>query len=236
MVAFSDTWGATSRLKHGKPNLVLTIDKIDERIAQESFPQAKVLVVGDWINTPIQNPRNIWAKNKFSLFIAGQNPATLGEFVKVALERIESAKDWQVCFTAHPKYKNAPEIVAAMEYFEQSEVTLVVPGEASGDDLASTADVTISGFSGALRVAVLASKSAVSVETDLCITQMERSTGLRKYPLIETGCCKGTSERFTLEGLLRAGTHLDLCRHYKESVWLHRMNDAVGEIITLAGS
>lgn len=231
VVAFSDTWGTTSRFKVGKPNLVLTMDESDRRLARERFPQAKVLVVGDWINKPVENPISSWAVGKHSLFIAGQNPATLREFVDTALGLMENKSNWQVVFTAHPKYKGAPEMEAAIGCLRQSGVILVEPGEASGDDLASTADVTVSSFSGALRVTVLSSKVAVSVETSPCIIQMEKSTGLRRYPLVTAGCCKGTTEHFTLEELLRTQTHLVACERYRKSIWPHRLDEAVSAIL-----
>ncbi len=232
VVAYSDIWGSASRIKSGKPDLVLTIDCLDLEMVHAMFPNARVTVVGDWVNGPISEPNNPWSANKKTAFIAGQNPLMHMELIKSMLCRINDKSSWEVAFREHPKWIGSQEAAGARSFL--SSHVSVINTNVTSDELATTADVTISCFSGALRVAVLASKLGISVETPKTIGCMVSSIGLSTYPLVKFGCCYGTSADFTLEDLLLKGAHRESCASYRNSVWPHRMGLAIQEIVELS--
>lgn len=232
VVSFSDTWGATSRLKLGKPDMVLTIDNIDNSITKGYFPTAQIITVGDWINSPIENPPTIGDPDLHLLFIAGQNPATIEEFVRVSLGLMMEPNSWQVVFKPHPKYADAPETKRAETLLDQSKVKLIKTS-ASSDEVAAVADITVSGFSGILRVAALNGKTGVSIETKACMEQMKKSTGLLSYPLVQIGACTSSNEIQSLEDLLMRHQHLTTCSAYRHSIWPHKLDEAVQAILAL---
>lgn len=241
VVAFSDTWGATSRMKLGVPNLILTMDDLDAKTAERHFPASRIVPVGDWMTKPVAIPRSPWTPGMKSIFIAGQNPATIKDFVVETLAQIDSRKsEWEVAFRPHPKYKGAPETLGALELLRKSGVKIIENDEVSGDELAATADITVSSFSGVLRVSALAGKVAVSVQTPNCIAQMEKSTALRTYPLVELGVCVKLDAGSLIDfgDLLREENEVRARRKkvgkYRESILPHPER-AIQEILRLMG-
>ncbi len=239
VVAFSDTWGATSRMKLGEPNLILTVDALDAKISEGHFPTSRVVPVGDWLTKPVTSLRSPWTTGTKSIFIAGQNPATTKDFVLETLGQIGNRKsDWEVAFRPHPKYKDAPGTLEVLELLRKSRVKLLERGEVSGDELAATAHITVSSFSRALRVACLYGKVAVSVQTPNCIAQMEKSTGLKTYPLVELGLClKIPDQRTSFADLFRAEVDAEVrmtrSKRYSSSI-LPNLGLAISEILALA--
>jgi hypothetical protein len=235
VVALSDTWGASSRMVNGTPNTMITMDDIDQGIASMRFPDARVVSVGDWTTSQLLvSPQDIWgAGHKRTMFIAGQNPATIGDFVTESLRMIHGLEaGWIIAFRPHPKYLRAPEIIEANLLLTKSGVALLDNTSATGDELAATADVTVSGFSGVLRTAALHGKMAVSVDTDPCLVQMLKSTKLRTYPLVDIGACSKSS---AIDKLVWSGDFIPFTGqvNYRESICPANLNLAVSTIIGL---
>jgi len=211
VAAFSDVWGALSRLELVVPDIAFVIDDVAARL--ESGRAKRFVTVGDIASLTAQNATaNILHAERMRVFrdagihtvlVVGDSNEMVEDICRIAAESIRASDNPKrylvIPRLVHPKFANDPNVSAIVGRCLRSFSGIVVdhftePDRASTDWLATQATITVATFSTPLRTALHAGRIAASVYTKLCLDSMEAETKNRGFPLVQAGVIDSLKE------------------------------------------
>lgn len=203
LVLFEDWWG-NHVFCRGRPDLVLSVDKLGAQFARRNTG-AKAVVVGNRAVTsarklavPASVVRRIeQLKKRFGTVIyfagGGTETADTIAFLKRCLDR--TPPPWVVVPGFHPSFVDlpAPNGVSYGDVWRNllKEVSgsVVYVDARPGEVLAKTADVTVANWSTALTVAAASGKQAIGFMTEGERAAYHKERNLEEFPLVTMGLC-----------------------------------------------
>lgn len=177
IIIFPDTWCKTTERISVVPEIILCIDEINAKININGF--SKTEVVGD-----ILTPNLKLEKMNKCIFVALQSEEASKAMVTV-LQNFEQLPSYKVFVRSHPKYAGqnwTKEIIKQI-----SEISNFGKEDIPSKVLEENCEITISTFSGSLKVSSFNGKQAVSAISPEAKKGMLNSTGLKYFPLVKYG-------------------------------------------------
>lgn len=206
-VALEDFHGGHRRLRSNAPHALVVQDRYAEQLARDSYGQAVQVIRGGtsaiWqgevdgeLKKQIQNIRLTCAGGSgctIALFVSG---STLDDLA-LAIASVKMTKNCALIPRFHPKVAKSicPRTHVSFEQtwramLDESGVAHEFVGlgvKDETDQLASLADVTLSGFSLVLNVAAKFGKVAGSLRTAETLASLKEQVGLTDVPLVMMG-------------------------------------------------
>ncbi|MFY9462469.1 MAG: hypothetical protein WAP51_04690, partial [Candidatus Sungiibacteriota bacterium] len=201
VVWLNDFWGGSAR-NNARPDMIFTIDHIDEKIVKENprFAKVWVSISGNLALNALENfsaPEDVARRmnelKKPVILLAGGGASTTS-VIEILVESLRMTPgDWTLVPRLHPKHakRQGPDGRTYGEIWngllaEFGERVVEIPTD-NADAIAMLADITVSPFSTLLLPSVVAKKIPVSVRTPEMVKDLEAQTGLTHYPLVEAG-------------------------------------------------
>lgn len=201
VVWLNDFWGGSTR-NNARPDLIFTIDHIDEKIVKKNprFEKVRVSISGNLALNTLENfsaPEDVAKRmnelKKPVILLAGGGVSTTSVIEILVNSLRMTPGDWTLIPRLHPKHakRQGPDGRTYGETWngllaEFGERVAEVPTD-NADAVAMLADITVSPFSTLLLPSVVAKKLPVSVRTPEMIKDLKAQTGLERYPLAEVG-------------------------------------------------
>ena len=201
VVWLNDFWGGSTR-NNARPDMIFTIDHIDEKIVKENprFEKGRVSTSGNLALNALENfsaPEDIARRmnelKKPVILLAGGGASTTS-VIEILVESLRMTPgDWTLVPWLHPKHakRQGPDGRTYGELWngllaEFGERVVEIPTD-NADAIAMLADITVSPFSTLLLPSVVAKKIPVSVRTPEMVKDLKAQTSLERHPLAEVG-------------------------------------------------
>lgn len=224
LISATDFWAGVRRTK-AIPDLLLVLDEVDARLAEDTLAERSgkisgfnIVIVGNasypstsHVSEGVKTAMADLHKRFDMIFMyAGASPEPTTAELTLLIGCLEKTYgNWCLIPRFHPKYAGATRGKSDRPYSELWEDMLLhfgdrivsVPEAESSDQLAGFCDLTLSGFSLSSIPAVVAAKPVVSLWTPETRASLLAQSNLDEFPLSELGCAVKIESSVPLNGI-----------------------------------